>query len=66
MASLRYHLIICLEEDRKITKISQALWLVSNLRSELGIPKCKDKMLPRTNLQQTLLVCDPFGLTQLS
>jgi hypothetical protein len=65
MASLRYHPIICLEEERKVTKIAQALWLVSNLRSELGIPECKDRMLPHNNLQQTLLVCNQFGLTEL-
>jgi len=66
MVSLRYHPIICLEEERNVRKIAQALWLVSNLRSDLGIPKCKDRMLPHTHLQQTHLVCDQFVLTQQS
>jgi len=66
MASLRYYPIMCLEQERKVTKVAQALCLVSNPRSELGIPKCEDRMLPHTNLQQNLLVCDQIGLTELS
>lgn len=49
MASLWYYPIMCLEEERKVTKIAQALCLVSNLRSELDIPKCEDRMLLHTN-----------------
>jgi len=66
MASLRYYPIMCLEEERKVTKIGQALCLVSNLRSELGVLKCEDRRLPHTNLQQTLLACDQIGLRELS